>query len=123
SPEALAVASRNAARHGVVDRVRFLEGDLFGPVPEGERFDFVVSNPPYVPHAALAGLPPSVRDYEPHLALDGGPDGLAVFDRLVARAPEYLEPGGYLLVEIGGTDQEGPARERFLAHEGYELDR
>ncbi|MCC6420299.1 MAG: peptide chain release factor N(5)-glutamine methyltransferase [Gemmataceae bacterium] len=120
SPDALAVARRNAERHGVANRVRFLEGDLFGPVPAGERFDFVVSNPPYIPHADIANLEPGVRDYEPHRALDGGPDGYAVFDRLVREARAYLEPGGYLIVEIGAP-QEGPARERLEAFPEYEL--
>jgi release factor glutamine methyltransferase len=120
SPEALAVAARNAARHGVAERVRFLEGDLFGPVPVGEQFDFVVSNPPYIAREELGGLPPGVRDYEPHLALDGGPLGYAVFDRLVADARHFLRPGGWLIVEIGAP-QEGPARQKIQAHAGYEL--
>jgi release factor glutamine methyltransferase len=122
SPEALAVAARNAARHGVSERVRFLEGDLFAPLPPGEPFDCIVSNPPYVPRGEIAGLAPDVRDHEPHLALDGGPDGFAVFDRLVAGAPAWLKPGGYLLLEINST-REGPARARLGGHAGYELDR
>jgi release factor glutamine methyltransferase len=120
SPDALAVARRNAGRHGLADRIRFLEGDLFGPVPAGERFDSIISNPPYIPRADIAGLPAGVRDYEPHVALDGGPDGYAVFDRLVAGAPDYLVPGGWLLVEIGAP-QEGPARQRLAADGRYEL--
>jgi release factor glutamine methyltransferase len=120
SPDALAVARRNAARHGVEGRVRFLGGDLFAPLPAGEAFDFVISNPPYIPHADLAGLPAGVRDYEPHLALDGGPDGFAVFDRLVAGAADLLAPGGWLLVEIGAP-QEGRARQRMEADGRYEL--
>jgi release factor glutamine methyltransferase len=120
SPDALAVAERNAARHGVAERVRLLAGDLFAPVPDGETFDFVLSNPPYIPYADLAGLPVGVRDYEPHLALDGGPDGFAVFDRIVAGAHGRLVPGGHLIVEIG-SPQEGPARARIEAHGGYEL--
>ena len=120
SPEALAVASRNAARHGVAQRVRFLEGDLFAPLPAGERFDFVLSNPPYVPSGELPGLMADVRDHEPHLALDGGPDGFAVFDRLVAQAPAHLTPGGHLIVEIH-AGLEGPARARIESRAGYEL--
>jgi release factor glutamine methyltransferase len=120
SPDALAVAERNAARHGVADRIRFLAGDLFAPVPDGETFDFILSNPPYIPHADLAGLPVGVRVYEPHLALDGGPDGFAVFDRIVAGAHGRLAPGGHLVVEIG-SPQEGPARARIEAQGGYEL--
>ena len=120
SPEALAVASRNAARHGVAERVRFLEGDLFAPLAPGERFDFVLSNPPYVPTGELPALAADVRDHEPRLALDGGPDGFAVFDRLVAQAPAHLAPGGHLIVEIH-AGLEGPARARIESRAGYEL--
>ena len=122
SPEALAVAARNAARHGVSERVHFHEGDLFAPLPPGEPFDCIVSNPPYIPRGEIAGLAADVRDHEPHLALDGGPDGFGVFDRLVAEAPAWLKPGGYLLLEINST-REGPARARLAGHAGYELDK
>jgi release factor glutamine methyltransferase len=120
SPAALAVARRNAAKHGVAERIHFLEGDVFAPLAADERFDLIVSNPPYIPHGDIAGLEKGVRDYEPHLALDGGANGFAVFDRLIAEAPQHLKPGGYLLIEIG-SPQEAPARERLLAHGGYEL--
>lgn len=120
SPAALAVAQRNAAKHGVAERIRFLEGNVFSPLAIEERFDFIVSNPPYIPHGDLAKLEIGVRDYEPHLALDGGPTGFAVFDRIIFEAPTHLKPGGYLLIEIGAP-QEMPARERLLAHGGYEL--
>jgi release factor glutamine methyltransferase len=120
SPDALAVAARNAERHGVADRVRFLQGDLFAPVPPGERFDFILSNPPYIARDDIPKLPPGVRDYEPRVALDGGPGGYAVFDRLVAEAGAHLESGGYLIIEIG-TPQEKRCRETIAAHGGYEL--
>jgi release factor glutamine methyltransferase len=120
SPGALAVAARNAAKHGVGERVSFLRGDLFAPLTRGERFDFILSNPPYIPHADIASLAVGVRDYEPHLALDGGPSGFAMFDRLVSGAPAHLNPGGYLIVEIG-SPQEVPARQRLEAHRGYDL--
>lgn len=120
SPEALAVAARNAAKHGVAERVRFLQGDLFAPLSSDERFDFVLSNPPYIPHDEIPRLPPGVRDYEPHLALDGGPDGFAVFDRLVEQARAHLNPGGYLVVEIG-SPQEQRARQRLESFADYEL--
>jgi release factor glutamine methyltransferase len=119
SPDALAVAKRNAEKHGVAARITFLQGDLFAPVA-GQRFDFIVSNPPYIPHNDIAKLAPGVRDYEPHRALDGGPDGFAVFDRLLKEAGNYLKPGGYLLVEIGAP-QEEPARKRISAHGAYDL--
>jgi release factor glutamine methyltransferase len=120
SAAALAVAGRNAVRHGLGERIRFLEGDLFAPLPDGERFDFILSNPPYIAHEDMDRLPVGVRHYEPHRALDGGPGGYAVLDRLVAEAPRFLNPGGHLIVEIG-SPQEGPARRRLEAHGGYEL--
>jgi release factor glutamine methyltransferase len=118
--KALAVAKRNAAKHGVAERIRFLAGDLFAPTPKGEQFDFVLSNPPYIPTAAIAGLAAGVRDYEPRTALDGGEDGFAMFDRLVAQAPDFLKPDGYLILEIGAP-QEGPARAKIEANRAYEL--
>jgi release factor glutamine methyltransferase len=118
SDDALAVASRNAAKHGLSDRIRFRQGDLFAAA--GERFDVVLSNPPYVAAEEMAGLPVGVRDFEPHLALNGGPGGFAVFQRLIEQARGHLKPGGHLLVEIG-SDQEGPARERIAAAGGYSL--
>ncbi len=120
SPEALSVASRNAVKHAVADRIRFLAGDLFSPLSREDQFDFVLSNPPYIAQEELAKLPGGVRDYEPGVALDGGPGGFALFDRLIAGAPEHLAPDGYLIVEIGAP-QEKPARERITAHGGYEL--
>ncbi len=120
SAAALAVASRNAGRHGVAERVRFLEGDLYATLPAGERFDFILSNPPYIPHGDLAALPVGVRDFEPLTALDGGPDGYAVFDRLIAGAAERLKPGGCLIVEIGSA-QEAPARQRIEALGAFDL--
>ncbi|HWE39971.1 MAG TPA: peptide chain release factor N(5)-glutamine methyltransferase [Isosphaeraceae bacterium] len=109
SPEALAVAERNAQRLGLTDRVEFLPGDLLAPAEALGPFDAILSNPPYIPTADIAGLEPGVRDHEPRLALDGGPDGLRVVARLVAEAAPLLKPGGHLILEIG-TAQEGPVR-------------
>jgi release factor glutamine methyltransferase len=121
SAEALTVAEKNAARHGALGRIRFLQGDLFRPVPQGEKFDFIVSNPPYVPHQDLAGLPVGVRDFEPHLALDGGPDGYEVFDRLIGGAHDVLGKSGWLLIEIGAP-QEQKARQKLEACPSYRLE-
>ena len=118
--EALAVAARNAAKHGVADRIRFLTGDLFDSLPTNEAFEFVLSNPPYIAHEDLPNLPPGVRDYEPLVALDGGSGGYVVFDRLVAQAKEHLVPGGHLIIEIGAP-QHDTAREKIAAHAEYEL--
>jgi len=120
SADALAVAQANASKHGVAERIRFLQGDLFAPVGTDERFDFILSNPPYIPHEDIPKLAAGVRDYEPHTALDGGNDGFAVFDRLVAETPAHLQPGGWLLIEIG-SPQEEPARDRIGRQAGYEL--
>ncbi len=113
SPEALEVARGNAAKHGVAQRVRFVHGDLLGPLA-GETFDLIVSNPPYIAADDLPKLPVGVRHYEPMLALDGGPGGFAVFDRLVEQARRQLTSGGHLVVEIG-SPQEQPARARLGA--------
>jgi release factor glutamine methyltransferase len=120
SRAALAVAHRNAEKNGVAQRIRFLEGDLFGSVPVEEKYDLILSNPPYIPRADIPGLPVGVRDYEPHLALDGGADGFVVFNRLIEQVGTYLKPGGYLLVEIGAP-QEERARQRIEMHRGFAL--
>ena len=97
SADALDVAMENARRNGA--DVRFLQGDLFAPVA-GERFDLVVSNPPYIPSADCDTLQPEVRR-EPRMALDGGNDGLCFYRRIVAEAPAHLTTGGMLAVEVG----------------------
>ncbi|HEY8505231.1 MAG TPA: peptide chain release factor N(5)-glutamine methyltransferase [Gemmataceae bacterium] len=105
SPAALEVARANAARHGLGGRIRFLEGDLFGPVPR-ERFDLIVSNPPYIAEDEFPLLAAEVREHDPRQALAGGLDGLSVLRPLIAQAPEHLTPGGHLLVEIGYKQEE-----------------
>lgn len=120
SPEALEVASRNAARHEVADRIEFLQGDLLEPVAGRPAFDVVVSNPPYIPSADVDVLDPGVRDYEPRLALDGGPDGLRIVARLVEQAAPLLKPGGKLLLEIG-VDQDEAVRGLIASHGDYEI--
>jgi release factor glutamine methyltransferase len=118
SPDALAVARQNAEKHGAA--VRFLEGDLFAPLAQGETFDIITSNPPYIAAEDLPKLPIGVRQYEPMLALDGGPGGFVVFDRLIDAARHRLRPGGTLLLEIG-SPQEAPARQKLAAFAEYEL--
>jgi release factor glutamine methyltransferase len=110
SPAALEVAARNAARHGVGERLRLAVSDCFGALRaegvEKTRFDLVASNPPYVAEDALAGLQREVREHEPRAALTPGGDGLSVIRRLVAEAPAFLKPGGHLLLEIGFDQHE-----------------
>lgn len=113
SPAALAVAAENARKHGVADRITFVEGDLFTPVV-GQTFALIASNPPYIAQAEFPSLDVGVRDFEPRLALDGGPDGLDVYRRLAAGTRDHLSPGGTVLVEIGVT-QEPAVRDLFAA--------
>jgi release factor glutamine methyltransferase len=101
SPEALALARENAARHNLADRIQFPQGDGFAAVPGGMQFELVISNPPYIPSADLATLQPEVRDHDPRAALDGGPDGMAYYRRLAAEAAPFLKPAGRLMLEIG----------------------
>jgi release factor glutamine methyltransferase len=104
SPGALKLARENASANGVAGRIKFLEGDLFKPLEERGlegSFDVVVSNPPYVPGDELKEAQPEVRLFEPYTALYGGEDGFYFLKRIVAGAPDWLRPGGVLLVEIG----------------------
>jgi release factor glutamine methyltransferase len=98
SSRALEVARRNAVRHGVGNRVVLLEADLLPPL---QWIDLVVSNPPYVPETAASSLPPEVREYEPHVALFGGQDGLNVYRRLLPETREMLARDGRAIFEVG----------------------
>ncbi len=100
SADALAVAAANVERHSLGQRVRLLHGDLLSPL--SEQVDIIVSNPPYT---ILSTIDTNVWQHEPHLALDGGSDGLAVYRRLVAQVPRWLRPGGCLLLEIGAQQE------------------
>jgi release factor glutamine methyltransferase len=116
SAAALVVARENAAKNGVGDRIRFLDGDLLAPVA-GERFEIVVSNPPYVADGDRDSLAVEVRDYEPSLALFAG-SGLEVFRRLIPSAHAALVPGGFLALEIGRGQDAAVAG--LLADSGFE---
>ena len=105
SDVALDVARRNAARHGVADRVQFVQGDLLDPIVG--TVDLIVCNPPYVAERDRRGLQPEVRDHEPAIALFGGRDGLHLITRLVKDAPTRLRSGAFLVFEFGfGQDVE-----------------
>jgi len=105
SPAALAVASANIAAHGLTERVTCSEGDGLAALPSvlrgKQRIDLLISNPPYIPTAEIAQLMPEVRDFDPHIALDGGPDGLAFYRRLASEALPELQPDGRLMLELG----------------------
>ena len=100
SPAARAVAEENAASLGLADRVTFHTGDLLQPLV-GMTFAAILSNPPYIPEADIAGLAPEVRLKEPHTALSGGRDGLDFYRRLAKEAPAMLVPGGFMAFEVG----------------------
>ncbi len=102
SPAALGVARRNVARHAVQERVTFFESDCFSALDKNEhQFDLIVSNPPYVTARALETLQTEVRDHEPRLALEAGPDGLLIIQKLLSEAAVFLKPRGHMLIEIG----------------------
>ncbi|HEX4762428.1 MAG TPA: peptide chain release factor N(5)-glutamine methyltransferase [Sphingomicrobium sp.] len=103
SVEALDAARANAVRHGVGDRLSLAAGSWFDPLGPGEVFDLIVSNPPYIETSVISTLMSEVRDHDPVLALDGGPDGLAAYRTILADAGERLNPGGALILEIGST--------------------
>lgn len=117
SEPALAVARENAVRNQVEAGIRFLHGDLLAPVA-GERFEIVVSNPPYVPNTERALLAVEVREHEPALALFGGQDGFDIYRRLIPAAHAALVSGGFLALEIGFT--QAKAVEGLLASGGFE---
>ncbi len=113
SEDALAVAAQNVQRYDVGDRVTLLQGDLLAPLPE--PVELIIANLPYVPESDWNTLAPDITQYEPRLALDGGPDGLALIDRLLAQASLWLLPRGVILLEIG-RDQGKPVRQKALQH-------
>jgi len=104
SGDALSLAKKNAFRNGVAPKVRFLEGDALSPLEEMElvgRLDAMASNPPYIPSEALDSLPEEVRLHEPRIALDGGPEGLYFYRRVIPEAGRFLKKGGILAFEVG----------------------
>ncbi len=107
SGEALALARENAMRNGVAERIRFFCSDWFSAI--SEKFDLIVSNPPYVRTEYLERAPRELR-YEPRVALDGGAEGLDALAPIIRESPAYLRPGGALYLEIG-SDQGGRVRE------------
>jgi release factor glutamine methyltransferase len=109
SEEALDVARENAARHGVADRIEFVAADGFAALGPGRAFDLIVANPPYLPTAEIEHLAPEVRDFDPRVALDGGPDGLRCLRQLAREASRFLRASGRLMVEFGDGQAEAVA--------------
>lgn len=117
SESALEVARKNALKLGAIWGLRFIVSDLFGAIEEGERYELVTANPPYIPILDHKGLDPTVRDFEPVLALVGGQDGLELYPQLVRGARQHLVPGGVLAVEVGAGQAE--AVEQIFINEGF----
>jgi len=116
SPPALTLARKNAVRHGVSERVEIIESDLLDCLPD-RRYDVILANPPYVPTASMAKLPPEYR-WEPALGLEAGEDGLDLVRRLLDTAPGDLEDDGVLIVEVGEAAE---ALEDLLFERGIEF--
>lgn len=120
SEQALQIARENAASIDPQVPVQFYQGDLLAALPESlsGQLDFIVSNPPYIPSHEILTLDTNVKDHEPHLALDGGQDGLDFYRRLAVDAQRYLKPGGSLYFEIGC--EQGQALRNILEASGME---
>jgi release factor glutamine methyltransferase len=117
SADACALARENAQALGVAERVTVLLGNLYAPLPPDARFDVVASNPPYIASGEIPTLSAEVRR-EPHMALDGGPDGLVLIRKVIEGARRVLKPGGLLAMEIGET--QGEAVKALLQAAGYD---
>ena len=108
SPAALTTAKKNAA--GYKQSINFLEGDLWTPIKKKKQFDMICSNPPYIPSDVIPGLMREVKDHEPILALDGGPEGLDIYGRIFEKAGDHLKAQGVMLLEIGHDQGEAICR-------------
>ena len=117
SPQVMEITRANIQKHQIEDRVRVLPGDLFEPIPAERQFDLIVSNPPYVQRGEIPGLAADIRNHEPHLALDGGSDGLDVIRLLVRESPGRLKPGGWLMFEL--SPEQAEAAMQLLTEAGY----
>ncbi len=115
STGALELAKENAVANEV--EISFAQGSLFSCLDKGLRFDYIVSNPPYIDAEEMDGLMADVKDYEPHLALYGGQDGLDFYREIACGAREFLQPEGKLFLEIGA--EQGDAIEQILRYNGF----
>jgi release factor glutamine methyltransferase len=119
SDSALAIARHNAETHAVADRIRFLQGDLFAPLSDGEQFDVIASNAPYIAESERETLQNDVRRYEPHSALFAGPVGTEVLFRIIDGAAARLAPEGVLILEIS-PEQANNVRARIESTRSYQ---
>jgi len=118
SANALKVARINAERNGVAGRIIFVQGNLFTPFAKDLKFDFIVSNPPYIPSGQIDRLSPEVSKWEPRIALDGGEDGLCFYRKIIGEAFNCLCDDGFIMLEIGGDQAEG-IKEIVRTHKEY----
>ena len=119
SEEALELARENAELNKVKERIVFTSAEL-SEILEPATVDIIVSNPPYIPSAVVEKLSPSVRDHEPRLALDGGPDGMAILRSIAEEATLVLRNGGGLFLELSAEQNQAQAMKRYLAELGFE---
>ena len=120
SDVALAIAEKNVAKHGLMNRIKLLQGDLFEPVIAGlgpAKFDLIVCNPPYVSEPEYEKLAPNVKDFEPKSALAAGQDGLDIIKKIIAGANQHLKTTGTLMLEIG--NEQGNAVRNLLETVGH----
>ncbi|HTG43737.1 MAG TPA: peptide chain release factor N(5)-glutamine methyltransferase [Verrucomicrobiae bacterium] len=120
SDEALTVARENAVKNSVADRITFLQSDRLAGLDPTLRFDLIISNPPYIPGAEISVLQEEVRDFDPHLALDGGEDGLEFYRALAAESHNFMQPSGRLLVEFGHEQEK--SLPGIFAAEGWKVE-
>ena len=120
SDAVLAIAEKNIAKHGLMNRIKLLQGDSFEPVIAGlgpAKFDLIVCNPPYVSEPEYEKLAPNVKDFEPKSALAAGRDGLDIIKKIIADADRHLKPAGTLMLEIG--NEQGNAVRNLLETAGH----
>ncbi len=110
NPGALEISRENAIRHGVADRVEFRHGSWWDAVHDGESFDLIVSNPPYIPESDIGNLAPEVRNHDPFMALSGGADGFDSYKIILGNLKKHLGCGGFALLEIGKDQEKELAR-------------
>ncbi len=120
NPQAIQVAKTNAEMHGVIGRIEFVHSDLFAAIGREIKFDFILSNPPYVAADEWQALAPEVKNFEPQAALVAGSRGIEVIEALIPQAAERLHPGGYLLMEISPMIHD-QVRELLAAEGRFEL--
>lgn len=122
SQEALELAKTNVDAHKLSDRITLLNSNLLAAIPLGTELDFIVSNPPYIPHAVIPGLQIEVVKYDPAIALDGGDDGLELVRSLYKEAEKLLKPGAGILLEVG-EGQASKIQAEFAGHSSLVWDK